>query len=266
MTEDPDMQAPKDSSATILTVDVGNTAVKASIYEGERLVHSVAGSALDSEAVESLLDYHSPIGAAYCCVGRDDRGVGEMLRREIEGPVLELGADTRLPIEVNYQSRATLGADRLAAAAGVASPGADTLIVDAGTAVTIDLVHGMRFMGGNISPGLRLRFRSLNVYTSRLPLVDPEGDLPRFGHDTVTAIRAGVLRGLAGEISYAWHSARRTYPDLKVVICGGDAGILCPLLEDNGLTPLHDPQAVGRGLVRIFRHNNNISEKQLTRS
>lgn len=238
---------------SILTVDIGNTAVKAAVFEGERLVASVVGRTGAAEALDALLMYNTVDGLCFCSVGRENPELGRRL--ENAGvPVLRLTSDTPVPIGVEYGSRATLGSDRLAAAAGVAGD-TPVLVVDAGTAVTIDLVADNTFLGGNISPGLRLRFRSLNAFTSRLPLVGPEGELPEFGSDTVTAIRSGVMRGLAGELVAAYMTAQSRFGNIKMVLTGGDAAILQPMLAERGIDVESDPEAVGRGLVRIFNYN-----------
>lgn len=241
---------------SILTVDAGNTAVKVAIFQDEHMVHSVTGKVNASEAIDAVLRYNSVDGICYCCVGQEDPGLAAYLAAS-GLPFVRLDADTHVPIAVEYGSRATLGVDRLAAAVGVSVEGA-ALVVDAGTAVTSDLVVDRRFVGGNISPGLRLRFRSLNAFTSRLPLVGPEGELPLFGHDTVTAIRSGVVRGLVGELVSVYESSRRVYDNIKMVLTGGDASVLCPLLEDVGVDVIADPEIVGRGLVRIFNYNDKI--------
>lgn len=244
-------------TTTILTVDIGNTALKAAVYEEGRLVQSVVSRVVSAEVPEMLMTCNSCDGIAYCCVGEDTGGVERSLR-ESGLPFLRLGADTPLPIAVDYDSRATLGVDRVAAAVGVACADEAVLVADAGTAVTIDLVADGHFVGGNISPGLKLRFRSLNAFTSRLPLVGPDGELPMWGHDTPTAIRAGVVRGLVAELAAAWRAAAEGRKGLRMVLTGGDAAILAPLLADEGVPVEVDSQAVGRGLVRIFNYNNQM--------
>lgn len=241
--------------SSILTIDIGNTAVKTALFRDERLERCVVSHGDACAPLESMLLFCSVDGAAICSVRNDDNGVAAYLRT-CEMPVLELGPDTPLPICVDYD-RSSLGVDRVAAACGAAGDRA-TLVVDSGTAVTTDLVAGGRFVGGNISPGLGLRFRSLHKFTSRLPLIEPEGELPRFGHDTDTAIRAGVMRGLTAEILSCYNSAHAVYDDLSLVLTGGDAAILLPLLREYGLDPVADPEAVGRGLVRIFNYNVSL--------
>ena len=255
-------------TSTILTIDIGNTALKAAVYEGERLVQSVVSGVVSPEVPEALMTCNTFDGIAYCCVGDDSAGVGESLRG-YGLPFLKLDAGTPLPIEVDYDSRGSLGVDRVAAAVGVASPGEAVLVADAGTAVTVDLVADGHFRGGNISPGLKLRFRSLNAFTSRLPLVGAEGELPVWGHDTTTAIRAGVVRGLVAELraafghapNHAEEAAAAGHDALRMTLTGGDAEILAPLLSQAGVPVSVDSQAVGRGLVRIFEYNKQLDQR-----
>ena len=238
---------------TILTVDIGNTAVKAALFEGDRMVDSIAGIGICFADIERFAVGGNIDAVCCCCVGDDHDDIAGRLT-SLGVPVLLLNADTPLPIAVDYDRR-RLGVDRVAAAVGVSSDDCPVLIVDAGTAVTLDLVAGGRFLGGNISPGLKLRFRSLHAFTSRLPLVAPEGPTPVFGFDTQTAIRAGVVNGLVAEICAAYRAAGDRYDNIKLVLTGGDAALIAPLLRQHGLDPVDDSETVGRGLVRIYNYN-----------
>lgn len=242
---------------TILTIDVGNTSTKLGVFEGERLVQSVAGTGLGAEALEALLDYYTPDGFAYCCVGADTGGLRECA--EATGlPFVAIEAATSVPLEIEYGSPATLGSDRIAAAAGSVGEGGSAFVVDVGTAVTADLIVGGRFIGGNISPGLGLRFRSLAEHTSRLPLVGAEGELPEFGTDTDTAIRSGIVRGLIAELKNDFETAKKYDSNIRMVLTGGDAAIIAPLLESCAVAAEVVPDAVGIGMVRIFNFNYPI--------
>ena len=242
--------------SAILTIDIGNTAVKAALFRDGKLERSIAGHGLTSGPVESMLAFCSVDGVVVCSVRDDDADILAALGG-VDCRVLTLDSHTPLPIAVDYD-RSTLGVDRVAAACGVAEEGKASLVVDAGTAVTADVVVGNRLLGGNISPGLRLRFRSLNKFTSRLPLVDPNGSLPGFGRDTDTAIRAGVIRGLAAEILAYFNEARKIQNDLSLVLTGGDAALIRPILNEYGLDSVEDSETVGRGLVRIFNYNYDL--------
>lgn len=245
----------------VLTLDIGNTAAKVSVFEGERLLECNSSGTLSEQDIECMVRRHVPECAVSCRVGEDSRGLEDFLERGFGNRYLRLCPSTPLPLDVEYDSRGSLGADRVAAAAGALSS-VPVLVVDAGTAVTEDLVADGRFLGGNISPGLSLRFRALNGFTSRLPLVDPEGELPDFGHDTVTAIRAGVLRGLVAEIRGIRDMAQRRLGNVKIILTGGNADILARLLADENIDADVDHALVGRGLVRIFNYNDNYDDNE----
>ncbi len=239
----------------ILTIDIGNTAVKGSVFEDGKLLESILLETRDAEAIGILARRHSPDGAICCCVGQDaDDFVAEM-ETETGLEVMQLTHDTPLPIDVKYATPGTLGLDRIAAAAGASLIADNAIVVDAGTAITLDIVCGNTFSGGNISPGMRLRFRSLNHYTSRLPLVPPAGSLPSFGYDTETAIRSGVVNGIVAEIASAWRAACAEYPGMHLLLTGGDADFLAPLLREKGVELRQVSSLVGLGLERIFRYN-----------
>lgn len=244
---------------SLLTIDVGNTSTKLCVFEGETPVKSVAGTEIGWETVESLLRDNPVEGIVYCAVGNDSIDILEnILKTNI--PFLKVTSDIPLPLKIDYESLSTLGADRIAAAVGAVEPGGSVLVADAGTALTVDLVVDGAFKGGNISPGLKLRFMSLHDFTSRLPLVDMRGPLSEFGHDTESAIRCGVTGGLVAEVVNSYINAKKIKDNIKMVLTGGDADFLYPLLINAEVPACLDCDAVGRGLVRIFNHNCNYEK------
>lgn len=250
------MKSPRE--ITTLTIDRGNSSVKAVVWKGDEPVRSVRLFELSIEDLVPVLDGEEIDLCVYCCVGHSDAKFLETLRRLVDGRLLILTPSTPLPIGVEYGSRETLGADRVAAACGAAMmfPGESVIVVDAGTAVTIDVLHASRgFIGGNIAPGMALRLASLHDATERLPLVAPEGDVPRFGQDTVTAIRAGVVGGMASEIADAFQAAKTLYGCSRVILTGNDAPVLYPLLFERGLPVAVCHDLVGLGLLSLSRHN-----------
>ena len=240
----------------LFTVDIGNTAAKGTVFDGySPLVTKVVDND-DPDALVSLAREQEADGAVFCSVGGRDEQFGGRLRAELDIPVLQLTNLTPLPFEIVYSTPTTLGVDRIAAAAGVMQRYAgNAFVVDAGTAVTADVVADGKFLGGNISPGLRLRFRSLNAFTAKLPRVRPDGELPEWGHDTETAIRCGAVRGLVAEIAAGYADVKNKYKDIKLVMTGGDADFLKPLLEERGLECSIDHDLVGLGLVSIYNYN-----------
>ncbi len=168
--------------------------------------------------------------------------------------VHHLTADSVYPFEIDYGTPETLGTDRLAAAAGALlhHPGADLLVIDAGSALTIDEVTGGAFRGGSISPGLSMRFRSLHEYTGRLPLVTKRSGFTFPGKTTMDAIAGGVMMGLAYEIIEYIRTFEKKYHNPVAVITGGDGGDIAPL---TGGKALLYPDLVTKGLNFLLEAN-----------
>ena len=158
-----------------LIVDIGNTRVKAAVMEcGECVAQRSAGS-LEPAMLDELFAAWRIDKAIVCSTRGDTADAAAMLRRRV-ARVVEFGPATPVPIRNDYLTPATLGRDRLAAAVGAAVlwPGRNVLIVDCGTAVTIDLVTADgTFRGGCISPGLRSRFRALRPKRRKKPAGQP---------------------------------------------------------------------------------------------
>lgn len=252
------MSADSAGTQRILTIDQGNTSAKAVEWEGAEAVSTLKSRHLVIEDLLPMMERGEFDGCAYCSVRHTDAKFLETLRRLVDGNLLVLTPSVALPFAVNYGSRSTLGSDRVAAVAGATSlfPGQALLVVDSGTAMTIDATDGNgNFMGGNISPGMQMRFRSLHQLTDQLPLIDDSGDVPLFGTDTTTAIRSGVVRGMMSEILSCHDSARELYGCSRVVMAGAGDRLLCRLLRERGVDVAAEPNLVGRGLLAIYDHN-----------
>jgi type III pantothenate kinase len=161
----------------------------------------------------------------------------------------------RLPIEVRYQTPETLGRDRIAVAVGAnfLQPQKDVLVIDAGTAITYEVVEASGiYLGGNISPGMTIRFHALNRYTKRLPIVEERDDVPFLGTSTETAILAGVVHGMVYEIDGYIDELQNKYPGLYVFLTGGNAFYFEKRLKN---TIFAEKQLVLIGLNRILEYN-----------
>lgn len=253
-----------DAGKRILTVDQGNSSAKAVLWEGDKAILSRRIFSMSIEEMLPLFESGDVDGCAYCSVGHTDARFMETLRRMVDGHLSVLTPATLLPIQIKYGTRATLGNDRVAAAVGASWLFKDEgcLVVDAGTAITIDLItsDGV-FLGGNIAPGVRLRFSSLHDATCQLPLVEPQGEIYDFGRDTLSAIRSGVVGGMVSEINDAYSRASELYGCTHLVLTGNDAPLLQGLLEDRGIPVYTDLNLVGRGLLTIFHYQTTITKK-----
>lgn len=248
-----------------LTVDRGNTAVKVALWDdfGHMLVSDTAvGVSTAGEVARRIAQGVLDKGerfyrAVYCSVVASERDADLASLEPLCHKLTDLCADTPMPLAIGYDTPLTLGADRIAAAVGAydIAAGHPALVADIGTAVTYDFVDADgRYLGGNIAPGVEMRLEALYRFTSALPEVSPIGPAPLRGHDTVTAMRAGAVRGVVAELMYYRHAAP---DDATVVLTGGSA----PLFVDNGLLDfkfIYEPFLVMKGLNRISHYNEKI--------
>ena len=142
-------------------------------------------------------------------------------------------------VDFSLVDRTTLGADRVANAIAVAEfyplPAA---VIDCGTAVTLEVIDGAyRFVGGAIAPGRKLLRHALFSGTAQLPEIPMEPQIPQnIGRNTVDAIRFGVDAGIIGTVKQWLTVLRRQYPELTVILTGGDASFFAPEFPEAVLT------------------------------
>lgn len=216
-----------------LVIDIGNTRVKYGIFIDGGLQLERTCEQLLREDIFQLATNHSLENIIYSSVAADLPGE---LRKTLEDNFRLLQLDQQLPLPfVNaYDTPATLGKDRLAAAAGAwhLYAGSTCLIVDAGTCVTLDVIDAKGvFLGGNIAPGIRMRLRAMHEQTARLPMVQPEAPPKIWGTTTQTALQNGAVLGAALEVEALAQRLSKQWPDLKIVLTGGDASLLANSLE-----------------------------------
>lgn len=152
--------------------------------------------------------------------------IKEVINKTVHVDYHVFNSSTPSPIKNKYHTPSTLGADRLASAICgyyIADKKRPVLCIDCGTAITYDFVNAKgEYLGGNISPGLDMRFKSLHDYTSKLPLVDKLGNTPDIGYSTTTAIRSGVKIGIKKEITGYIKEYQKKYPNIFIFFTGGN--------------------------------------------
>lgn len=244
-----------------LTIDNGNTSVKVAFFIGTQVVATNRFIRRDARLLERFISTYKPDSAIVCSTAADAPSQRiEQLAEQRCRRVLHLGHETPMPIRLGYHTPQTLGRDRIATAVGAWSiarrldDACDVLVIDAGTAITYDLVtaDGL-FVGGNIAPGIALRFKSLHEHTGKLPLVQADGDTPVVGYDTETAIRSGVILGLLGEVKNHIADIRLSHPNLMVFLTGGDGRLLHARLADKNI--IYSEHLAAEGLNRILLYN-----------
>jgi type III pantothenate kinase len=172
----------------------------------------------------------------------------------ISEKVLLLNSKTPLPIQNLYKAD-TLGADRIAAMVAVneQSPNSNCLVFDLGSAITIDFLDATgAYQGGNISPGLQMRFSALNNFTDNLPLVEACEETFLAAQTTKEAINSGVVKGILFEIESYIDIYEKTYPQIEIFLTGGDAIFFAKQLKKRIFA---DEKLVLKGLNRILNYN-----------
>ncbi len=214
-----------------LIIDIGNTDIKIAIFKTDNLLVHYQRIIRDNiiKDLERIIQEFSIAYSIISQVGKSVPRLNEWLTAQ-HIPYLYLTAKLKLPFDIHYKSPKTIGSDRLGLVAGaiLKNPESNTLIIDAGTCVTYDFIDQNNiYHGGAISPGLKLRFKSLNDYTEKLPLLQPdETTISLIGNDTFTSIQSGVIYGLANEIDGFIVKYNLNFTNLTVYLTGGDEKLL----------------------------------------
>lgn len=231
-----------------IAIDSGNTFTKIGIFENGQITHhlkikneEMSPSSIPANFSKAIISSVSNVDFSFLSTNRN---------------VLFLSGSTKVPVHVKYKTPLSLGMDRLAAVVGATTqyPNQNCLIVNAGTCITFDIIdENSDYLGGSISPGINLRFKALNSFTARLPLIERKTLNPALaGLSTDQSIESGVLNGVAAEVEGLIKEYYTLYPSLKVILTGGDADFFETRLK--GLIFVV-PELVLTGLNRILEYN-----------
>lgn len=236
-----------------LCIDIGNTLIKAAVFHNNKLIDFHPVDAQNNDELSRLITRFNVDAAILSSVAAIPENLLELLRSL--NTFIVLDHTTPLPIENLYETKESLGKDRIAAVVGAhfLYPDNDLLVIDAGTAITYDIITAKgQYLGGNIAPGLQMRFKALSHFTSRLPLLEPRKDIPPFGKNTNEAIQTGVQQGILCEADGFINLYEVQFPGLKAVFTGGDANFFDKKLKS---TIFVVSNLVMIGLNRILIHN-----------
>ena len=236
-----------------LIVDEGNTLCKIAVIDENELLCEAVSEEFDMASATQMIEQFSVGKAVVASTRQGAEKIAEQLRSKLD-KVLIFSSQTEVPIAVEYSSRQTLGADRVAMAVGVVCELGieNALIVDMGSAITFDVVENGVFKGGNISLGVAMRFRALNEFTASLPLckaTEPNGE---FGKSTTEAIEQGVMQGVLYEIEGYAERILSKNDKKSIIFCGGDAESFVNRIKNAIFAPR---KLMFTGLNRILEHN-----------
>ena len=232
-----------------ITLDEGNTSVKLALFDNDTLVSKYNN--IDLNFVIKLLP-------------KCDRLILSTVKNKSNFKTLFsnknfvlLNNSTPLPIKILYKSPTSLGNDRIALAVGAITnfPNKNVLVIDAGTCITYDLINSKKeYLGGSISPGIQMRYNALHQFTSQLPLLESVDTAMLTGVNTEESIHSGIINGVFVEIDGIIQRYINQYPDIKVIVTGGNAKFF-----DKGLknTIFAKPNLLMEGLNKILDYNES---------
>ena len=239
---------------TTLCLDFGNTRLKAAIFNDDVVVEEMVLPDDSKDTFETLLNKYQPQKSILSSV-IDHNSVLEniLASRTI---FHKLSHHTKLNFSAPVGKPETIGADRLALAAAAVHfyPEKNNLVIGLGSCITYNFINQYhQFLGGAISPGMEMRFKSMHDFTAKLPLVEKDWNFPMIGYDTKTNLQSGVIAGITFEIDGCIDFYQNRYGNFNVVLTGGDAGYFARHLKNKIFADL---KFLFKGLYAISEVNN----------
>jgi len=235
-----------------LVIDNGNTALKIGVFDGDSLLFQEVYSDQDTIKLFTDLAKFQFRKVLVSRVSPLPPSLESLLEKHPD--VMLLNASTLLPIANFYKTPETLGNDRLAnaIAANMLFPNQNCLIIDVGTCIKYDFISNSSYLGGAISPGLMMRYKALNYYTSQLPLLSPIDNPELLGIDTQSSIHSGIINGIKSEMLGFMSQYLEKYSTIQFILTGGDCRYFLNLSKTSIFV---DPFLNLKGLNTILQFN-----------
>ncbi len=239
---------------TTTCFDFGNSRLKCGVFEGDSFKEEFILPDAGLQGIEELLIKHNPEKSILSSVIDHNPEIETLLTKRTKYHRLSNNSKLNFTTPVNKPE--TIGADRLALSAAAVHffPGKNNLIIALGSCITYNFISQYHeFLGGAISPGMDMRFRSMNDHTAKLPLVKAEWNFPILGYDTKTNLQSGVIAGILYEIDgFIDHYSER-YGNFNVVLTGGNSAYFAGHLKNKIFA---DSNFLFKGLFAISELNN----------
>lgn len=240
--------------ATTLCFDFGNTRLKCAVFENGELKEVVALENDHDDTIILLVEKYRPAASLLSSVINHNPQMEQILSDA--GKFHLLNHHSKIPVTTPVGKPETIGADRLAlvVAASNLYPAKNNLVIGLGTAITYNFVNKKNeFLGGGISPGMEMRFKSLQTFTAKLPLIKKDWSFPLVGYNTRTNILSGVILGMTKEIDGMIDLYAEKYDNLNVLLTGGDSAYFAYHLKNKIFADLN---LIFKGLYAISELNN----------
>ncbi len=207
----------------LLAVDRGNTNTKLGVFVDSSLkeVTSLKDEEI-GEGLNRLINQFEVEEAVLSSVRNDSFEIEAFTTRPLN--VFRPDSNSIFPFKIEYSNKQNIGFDRLANTCGAIkrNPDKNSLVVDCGTCITYSLLEKGIFKGGAIAPGITMRFKALNHFTGRLPLVERTDKLKEVpAQSTENSIHLGVELAIILETDALIAEFCNKTPDLNVLLTGG---------------------------------------------
>jgi type III pantothenate kinase len=247
---------------TTLCFDFGNTLLKCAVFDDDSLREIIVLDNDSDETMKVMVKKYQPQKTILSSVIEHNPNLEKIL--SAASRFHKLSHLTKLPFSTPVGKPETIGADRLAlsAAAVYFYPKKNNLVIGLGSCITYNFINKYdQFIGGSISPGMEMRFRSLHSFTAKLPLIKPDPiaigwNFPLIGYDTKTNILSGVLLGMATEVDGIIEFYTEKFSNFNVLLTGGDAPYFARHLKSKIFA---DPQLIFKGLYAISEYNDDTN-------
>ena len=240
---------------TTLCFDFGNTRLKVAVFENELFKEEVILPDDEITTFENLLAKYQPQKAILASVIDHNPDIEVLLAEKTM--FHKLSHLTRANFTTPVGKPESIGADRLALSAAAVHyfPRKNNLVIGMGSCITYNFINQYhQFIGGSISPGMEMRFRALETFTSKLPLVQAEWNYPLIGYDTKTNMQSGVIAGISFEMVGFIESYAGKYNNFNVVLTGGDTPYFARQLKYRIFA---DSNFLFKGLYALSETNND---------
>jgi type III pantothenate kinase len=219
----------------VLTIDVGNTRIKGAVFENDTVLEFFVfdKNELQIKIKKILKKFEKVTDLVVASVGNVEKESFLDFKNDVN--VCFLTNEDHFPFKNKYATPKTLGIDRIILASGATLqyPKQNRLVIDAGTCITYDFVdENDNYLGGAISPGLRLRYEALHNYTAKLPLLTFEEPKSYVGNSTPESMHSGVVNGFVYEIDGFIDQYKADYSNFIIILTGGDALFLAKRLKN----------------------------------
>lgn len=238
-----------------LCLDFGNSRLKCGIFEGDFFKEEIVLPDDSNETIKKILHQTKAQKSILSSVINHNVEIENILSDQTS--FHKLSHLTKLNFTTPVGKPETIGADRLALAAAATHfyPQQNNLVIGLGSCITYNFINQYHeFLGGAISPGTQMRFKSMNDHTALLPLVEKDWNFPVIAYDTKTNLQSGVLAGISFEIDGFIDFYENKYGNFNVVLTGGDAGYFARRLKNKIFADLN---FIYKGLYALSETNND---------